>query len=239
MLRACVLKFKGSWVQYLPLIEFAYNNSYQVTIGMPPYEALYGQKCQSPLYWDNVGEKQTLGLELIQDTHDKVLVIKERMSATQSRQKTYADNRRRPLEFEVGDRVFLKVSPLRGVMWFAKKGKLSPRFVGPFKITRRVGRLAYRIALPPDLVGTHDVFHVSMLRKYIANPDVIVEYESLKIQEGLSYMEEPVKIVDKKEQVLRTKTIPIVKVLWRNHGVEEASWEAEYDMQSCYPHLFE
>jgi hypothetical protein len=120
-----------------------------------------------------------------------------------------------------------------------KEGEAQPQFVGPFKITRRVGRLAYRIALPPDLVGTHDVFHVSMLRKYIANPDVIVEYESLKIQEGLSYMEEPVKIVDKKEQVLRTKTIPIVKELWRNHGVEEASWEAEYDMQSCYPHLFE
>jgi hypothetical protein len=114
--------------------------------------------------------------------------------------------------------VFLKVSPMRGVMRFGKKGKLSPRFVGPFEITQKVGRLAYRIALPPDLVGVHDVFHVSMLRKYIANPDVIVEYEPLEIQEELTYVEEPVKIVDKKEQVLRTKTIPIVKVLWRNHG---------------------
>jgi hypothetical protein len=103
----------------------------------------------------------------------------------------------RPLEFEVGDHVFLKVSPMRGVMRFGKKGKLSPRFVGPFKMTQRVGRLAYRIALPPDLVGTHDVFHVSILRKYIANPDVIVEYELLEIQEGLTYMEESVKIVDK------------------------------------------
>jgi hypothetical protein len=105
----------------------------------------------------------------------------------------------RPLEFEVGDHVFLKVSPMRGVMRFGKKGKLNPRFVGPFKMTQRVGRLAYRIALPPDLVGTHDVFHVSIIRKYIANPDVIVEYELLKIQEGLTYMEESVKIVDKKE----------------------------------------
>jgi hypothetical protein len=103
------------------------------------------------------------------------------MSATQSRQKSYANNRSRPLEFKVGDLVFLKVSPMRGVMWFEKKGKLSPRFVGPFKITQRVGRLAYRIPLPPDLVGTHDVFHVSMLRKYIANPDVIVEYKPLQI----------------------------------------------------------
>jgi hypothetical protein len=145
----------------------------------------------------------------------------------------------RPLEFEVGDCVFLKVSPMRGVMRFEKKGKLSPRFVGPFKITQRVGRLAYRIVLPPNLVGAHDVFHVSMLRKYIANPDVIMEYEPLKIQEGLPYVEEPVKIVDKMEQVLHTKNIPIVKVLWRNHGVEEASWEAEHDMGSRYPHLFE
>jgi hypothetical protein len=143
------------------------------------------------------------------------------------------------LEFKVGDRVFLKVSPIRGVMRFGKKGKLSPRFVGSFKITQRVEKLAYRIALPPNLVRTHDVFHVSMLRKYIANPNVIVEYESLEIQEGLTYIEEPVKIMDKKEQVLRTKTIPIVKVLWRNHGVEQASWKAKHDMRSRYPYLFE
>jgi hypothetical protein len=186
-------------VQYLPLIEFAYNDSYQATVGMPPYEALYGRKCQSPLYWDNVGERQTLGPELIQDTRDKVRVIKERMSAAQSRQKSYADNRRWPLEFTVGDRVFLKVSPMRGVIRFGKKGKLSPRFVRPFEITQRVGKLAYKIALPPDLIGTHDVFHVSMLRKYIVNPNVIVEYEPLEIQEGLTYVEELVKIVDKKE----------------------------------------
>jgi hypothetical protein len=102
-----------------------------------------------------------------------------------------------------------------------------------------VGKLAYRVALPPDLIETHDVFQVSMLRKYIFNPEVIVEYEPLGIQEGLTYVEEPVKIVDKKEQVLHTKTIPIVKVLWHNHGVEEASWEAEHDMWSRYQHLFE
>jgi hypothetical protein len=120
-----------------------------------------------------------------------------------------------------------------------KKGKLSPQFIEPFEITQRVGKLAYRIALSPDLVGTHDVFHVSMLRKYIANLDVIVEYEPLEIQKGLTYIEALVKIVDKNEQVLRTKTIPIIMVLWCNHGVKEASYEAEQDMQGCYPHLFE
>ena len=154
----------------------------------------------------------------------------------------YTDQKKRaqrPLEFEVGDHVFLKVSPIRGVMQFGKKRKLSPRYIGPFEITQRVGRLAYGIALPLNFVETHDVFNVSMLRKYIANPDVVMEYEPLEIQEGLTYIEEPVKIVDKKEQVLCTKTIPTIKVLWHNHGVEEASWEAEHDMRSRYPHLFE
>jgi hypothetical protein len=160
------------------------------------------------------------------------------MSAAQSRQKSYADKRRRPLEFKVRDRVFLKVSSMRGVMRFGKKGKLSPKFIGLFEITQKVGKLAYRIALRLDLIGTHDVFHVSILRKYITNLKVIVEYEPFGIQAGLTYVEEPVKIMDK-EQVLRTKTIPIVKVLWGNHGVEEASWEAEHDMRSRYPHLFE
>jgi hypothetical protein len=239
MLRACVLDFKGSWIQYLPLIEFAYNNSYQATIGMPPYEALYGRRCQSPLYWNDIGERQLLGPEMLQDTRDKVILIRQRMAAAQSRQKSYADNRRRVLEFEVGDQVFLKISPMRGVMRFGKKGKLSPRYVGPFEITQRVGKLAYRVALPADLAGMHDVFHVSMLRKYIPNPDLVIAYEPLEIQEGLTYKEVPVQILDRKEQVLRTKTIPIVKVLWRNHGVEEASWEAEMDMRNRYPHLFE
>jgi hypothetical protein len=128
---------------------------------------------------------------------------------------------------------------MRGVMRFEKKGNLIPIFVGPFEITQRVGRLAYRIALPLDLVETHDVFHISMLRMYIANPDVIVKHEPLEIQEGLTYVEEPVKIVDKKEQVLCTKTIPIVKVLWRNHRVKEMLWEVEHDMWSNYSHLFE
>jgi hypothetical protein len=125
------------------------------------------------------------------------------------------------------------------VIWDEGEAQLSPGFIGPFEIIHKVERLAYRIALPPNLVRTHDIFHVSMLRKYIANPDVIVKFDALEIQEGLTYVEEPVKIMDKKEQVLRTKMILIVKVLWCNHGAEEASWEAEHDMQSFNLHLFE
>ncbi|GLT69306.1 hypothetical protein SLA2020_414650 [Shorea laevis] len=135
MLRACVLDFKGSWIQYLPLIEFSYNNNYQATIGMPPYEALYRRRCQSPLYWNDIGERQQPGPEMLQDTWDKVILIRQRMAAAQSRNKCFVDNQRRVLEFEVGDQVFLKISPIRGVMRFDKKGKLSPQYVGPFEIT--------------------------------------------------------------------------------------------------------
>jgi hypothetical protein len=158
MLRLCVLDFKGNWIQFLHLVEFAYNNSFQATIGMAPYEALYGRKCRSPLYWDEVGERQLLGPEIVQDTKDKIALIRKRMLTAQSRQKSYADRHRRNLEFEIGDQVFLKVSPMKGVLRFGKKGKLSPRYVGPFEVKEVVGPIAYRVALPPELAGVHDVF---------------------------------------------------------------------------------
>jgi hypothetical protein len=239
MLRLCVLDFKGNWIKFLPLVEFAYNNSFQATIGMTPYEALYGRKCRSPLYWDEVGERQLLGPEIVQDTKDKVALIRKRMLTAQSRQKSYADQHRRQLEFEIGDQVFLKVSPMKGVIRFGKKGKLSPRYVGPFEVKEVVGPVAYRIALPPELAGVHDVFHVSTLRKYVHDPSHVISYEPLQIQENLTYEERPIQILDHKEQQLRTKTIPLVKVLWRNHGMEEASWELEQDMKNRYPDLFE
>jgi hypothetical protein len=238
MLRLSVLDFKGKWIRYLPLVEFAYNNSYQSTIGMAPYEALYGRKCRSPLYWDEVGERQLVGPEFIQEMKDKVTLIRKRMLTAQSRQKSYADKHRRKLEFEVGDLVYLKVSPMRGVMRFGKKGKLSPRFIGPFEVTEIVGPVAYKICLPPALSGVHDVFHISTLRKHVHDPLHIVDFEPLQIQEDLRYEEMPVQILDHKEQKLRTKTIPLVKVLWRNHNVEEASWELEQDIRNKYPYLF-
>lgn len=128
---------------------------------------------------------------------------------------------------------------MKGFIRFGKKGKLSPQFVEPFKITQRLGKLAYWVALPSDLAGMHDVFHVSMLRKYIPNPNLVVEYKPLEIQKGLTYKEMPIRILDRKKQLLRTKTIPIVKVLWSNHWVEEASWKASRDMRNRYTHLFE
>jgi hypothetical protein len=237
-LRLCVLDFKGKWIKYLPLVGFAYTNSFQATIGIIPYEALYGRKCRSPLYWDEVGEKYLIGPEMIQDMKDKISIIRRRMLTAQSRQKSYTDKHRRQLEFNVGDLVYLKGSPMKGVMRFGKKGKLSPRFVGPFEVKEVVGPVAYKVELPPALSDIHNVFHVSTLRKYVHDSRHIIDFEPLQVQGDLKYEELPVQILDRKEQQLRTKTIPLVKILWRNHDVEEASWEHEHEMRNKYPHFF-
>ncbi|KAL0546451.1 hypothetical protein IC582_016360 [Cucumis melo] len=239
MLRACALEFPGSWDSHLHLMEFAYNNSYQATIGMAPFEALYGKCCRSPVCWGEVGEQRLMGPELVQSTNEAIQKIRSRMHTAQSRQKSYADVRRKDLEFEVGDKVFLKVAPMRGVLRFERRGKLSPRFVGPFEILERIGPVAYRLALPPSLSTVHDVFHVSMLRKYVSDPSHVVDHEPLEIDENLSYTEQPVEVLAREVKTLRNKEIPLVKVLWRNHRVEEATWEREDDMRSRYPELFE
>ena len=176
MLRACILDPKGSWEEHLPLVEFAYNNSCQASIQMAPYKALYGRPCRSPLCWTEVGESSITGPNLIRDTSEKVSLIRQRLLTAQSRQKSYADVRHRPLEFEVRDHVLLKVMPKRGgVVRFGKRGKLSPRFIGPFEILERVGTIAYRLALPPNMSGVHEVFHVFMLRKYTPDPAHVVD----------------------------------------------------------------
>ncbi|GJR35802.1 putative reverse transcriptase domain-containing protein [Tanacetum coccineum] len=172
MLRACVMDFGGSWDTHLPLIEFSYNNSYHTSIKCAPFEALYGQKCRSPVIWTEVGESQLIGPEIVQETTEKIFQIKERLKTARSRQKSYADKRRKPLEFEVGDRVLLKVSPWKGVVRFGKKGKLAPRYVGPFEIIERVGPVAYQLKLPQELSCVHNTFHVSNLKKCLAEPDV-------------------------------------------------------------------
>ncbi|KAH9763231.1 Endonuclease [Citrus sinensis] len=211
MLRACVLDLSGGWEEHLMLIEFAYNNSFHSSIGMAPFEALYGRKCRSPICWDEVGERKLLGPELIQITVDKIKLIRGRLQTAQSRQKSYADRRRRELEFEKGDFVFLKGSPWKGVFRFGKKGKLSPRFIGPFEILERIGPVDYRIALPPSLSRLHNVFHVSVLRKYIADPSHVLDNQPIQITEDMSYEEQPIEIVDRNEQVLRNRVISLVK----------------------------
>ena len=242
MLRACCMDHKANWNDILPLVEFAYNNSYQATIKMAPYEALYGRKCRSPLHWDELGEKQSLesaiGPEMTQKMIEDVRLIRERMKQAQDRQKSYADLRRKELEFQVSDKVFVKVAPYKHVMRFGKKGKLAPRYIGPFEVLQRVGRVAYRLALPPSLDKVHDVFHVSLLRKYVSDPSHVLKTEEVELNDNLTYKEHPVQILDRKLKELRNKSIPLVKVLWRNHKAEEATWEVEQDMRSRYPELF-
>ena len=205
---------------------------------MAPYEALYGRPCRSPICWTEVGESSITGLDLIRDTSEKVGLIRHRLLTAQSRQKSYANVRRRPLEFEVGDHVFLKVMLKRGVVRFGKRDKLSPRFVGPFEILERVGIVAYRLALPPSMSGVHEVFHVSMLQRYTLDPAHVVDWGDIEVDTDRTFEEGPVCILDSKDQVLRRKTVRLVRVLWQHRGVEESTWEREDTMRATYPFLF-
>ena len=229
-LRACVLDHKGSWEEQFPLVEFAYNNSYQASIQMASYEALYGRPCRSSLCWTKVGESSITGHNLIRDTSEKVSLIRQRLLTAQSQQKSYADVRRRSLEFEVGDHVFLKVMPKRGVVRFGKPGKLSPRFIGPFEILKRVGTIAYRLALLPSMSGVHEVFHVSMLRKYTLDLAHVVDWGEIEVDIDGTFEEGTMCILDNRGQVLRRKIMRLVRVLWRHYGVEESTWEREDTM---------
>ncbi|WRX31632.1 Integrase [Theobroma cacao] len=228
MLRACVIDFIGSWDKHLPLVEFAYNNSFQSSIGMAPYEALYGRKCRTSLCWNEVGERKLVNVELIDLTNDKVKVIRERLKTAQDRQKNYSNRRRKDLEFEIDDKVFLKVSPWKGVIRFAKRGKLNPRYIGPFRIIERIGPVAYRLEFPSELDRIHNVFHVSMLKTYVPDPSHILETPPIEFHEDLKFEVQPVRILDRKDLVLRNKSIPMVKVLWKNSRMEEMTWEVEH-----------
>ncbi|KAA0048432.1 pol protein [Cucumis melo var. makuwa] len=185
-----------------------------------------------------IDEQRILGPELVYTTNATIQKIRAHIFTTQSKKKSYADKRRKDLEFEVGDTVFLKVATMKGVLRFEKKGKLSPSFVGPFEILERTGPVAYHLALPPAFFVVHDVFHVSMLRKYVTDPTHVVDFEPLHINENLSYEEQPIEIFAREVKMLRNRGIPLVKVLWRNHRAEEATWEREDDMRAKYPKLF-
>nr|XP_016495444.1 PREDICTED: uncharacterized protein LOC107814523 [Nicotiana tabacum] len=183
-------------------------------------------------------EAELLGPNLVQQAMEKVKLIRDWLRTTQSRQKSYANVRRRDLEFDVENCIFLEVTPMKGVMRFGKKGKLSPRYVGPYKIIRRIGRVAYKLDLPSELGAIHPVFHVSMLQKCIGDPSRIMPIEDIHIAEDLSYAEVPVAILDRQVRKLRTKEVASVKVLWRNNNIEEMTWEAEEEMRKKYPYLF-
>ena len=191
MFRGCVIEFSGSWDRYIPLIEFSYNNSFQSSIGMAPYEALYGWKCRTPVCWMELNEHKVIGPDIVKDTEEKLQVIRKRLKVASDRQKSYVDLKKRDIEYEVGDKVFLKVSPWRKILRFGQKGKLSPRFIGPYEILERIGSVAYRLALPSELAKLHDVFHVSMLQRYRSDESHILPVQEIQVHEDFSYDEEP------------------------------------------------
>ncbi|GKD71663.1 putative reverse transcriptase domain, ribonuclease H-like domain, aspartic peptidase domain protein [Tanacetum coccineum] len=176
MLRACVIDFGKGWERHLPLVEFSYNNSYHASIKAAPFEALYGRKCRSPVCWAEVGDVQLTGPEIIHETTEKIVQIRQRLQAARDRQRSYANIRRKPLEFQVGDRVMLKVSPRKGVIRFGKRGKLNPRYIGPFKILERIGPVAYKLELPEELSNVHSTFHISNLKKCLSDESLVIPH---------------------------------------------------------------
>jgi hypothetical protein len=238
MLRACVLDFDKSWDKHLPLAEFSYNNSYHASIKAAPFEALYGRKCRSPICWEEPEDRLLTGPEIIQETTDKILRVKEHLINARSRQKSYADNRRKPLEFEVGDSVMLKISPWKGVVRFGKGNKLSPRYTGPFKIVERIGPVAYRLDLPAELSAVHHTFHVSNLKKFVSEETPVIPLEEIQIDKNMQFSEEPIEVSDRTFKNMRKGSIPLVKVKWSSQRGPEYTWEREDQMMEKYPHLF-
>ncbi|GJV71632.1 putative reverse transcriptase domain-containing protein [Tanacetum coccineum] len=188
MLRACILDFGGSWDVHLLLVEFSYNNSYHSSVRCAPFEALYGRKCRSPIMWAEIGKGQLIGPELVQETTKKISQIEDRLKATRDHQKSYADKRRMPLEFSVGE------------------------FVGPFEITKRIGPIADRLRLLEELNGVHDTFRVSNLKKYLDNPTMQVPLDEIKVDAKLNFVEEPVEILEREFKKLKRSRIAIIKV---------------------------
>ncbi|GKA79633.1 putative reverse transcriptase domain-containing protein [Tanacetum coccineum] len=237
MLRACMIDFGSCWDRHLPLVEFSYNNSYHASIKAAPFEAIYWRKCRSPICWSEVGDSQLTGPEMIRETTEKIVQIKNRLLAARSHQKSYANVRRKPLEFNVGDMVMLKVSPWKGVIHFGKRGKLSPWYVGPFKIIDKFGHVAYKLELPDELRGIHNTFHVSNLKKCLADDNLVISLEEIQLDDKLHFIEEPMEIMDREVKQLKQSRILIVKVQWNSRRGPKFTWEREDYFKSKYPHL--
>ncbi|GJR67782.1 putative reverse transcriptase domain-containing protein [Tanacetum coccineum] len=211
MLHACVIDFGKGWDRHLPLVEFSYNNSYHTSIKVAPFEALYGRKCRSPICWAEVGDAQLTSPKIVHETTKKIIQIKKRIQAAHDRQKSYADRRRKPLEFEVGDKVMLKVSPWKGVICFGKRGKLNPRYIGLFKI---------------------------LAKKCFVDEPLAIPLDEIQIDDKLNFIEELVKIMDREVKRLKKRCIPIVMVRYNSRRGPELTWEREDQMKIKYPHLF-
>jgi hypothetical protein len=227
MLRACVIHFDKSWDKCLSLGEFAYKNSYQASLKMASFfEALYGRRSHTLLNWSQAGERSLFGRKLVQEAEEKVSVIRENLRVARMRQKSYDDKAKAPRDFEVGNYVYLKVSPTKGVQRFGVKGKLVPRYIGPYEVTEKFGTVAYRIRLPDRLSAVHDMFHDSQLKKCEKIPEAqIIKETNAEIEPNLSLVEYPMRVLDQKERQTRRQRVKMYKIQWSHHSEEEATWE--------------
>ncbi|GKC48622.1 putative reverse transcriptase domain-containing protein [Tanacetum coccineum] len=226
------------WKSLNEALEFSYNNNYHTSIKAAPFEALYGHKCRSPICWAEVGDTQLTGQEIVRETTEKIIQIKHRLQASRDRQRSYADKRRKPLEFQVGDKVMLKVSPWKGVIRFGKRKKLNPRYIRPFKILAKVGMVAYQLELPDKLSRVHSTFHVSNVKKCLSDEPLAIPLDEIYVDDKLNFIEEPIEIMDHEVKHLKQSRISIVKVHWNSRIGPKYTWERGDQMQKKYPHLF-
>jgi hypothetical protein len=235
MLRACVLEFPRKRDDRLPLAEFSYNNSYQESIKMVPFEALYGRRCRTPLNWSEPGERKFFRPDMVKETEEKVQRIIQNLKEAQARQKSYTDKHRIPLYFLVGDYVYMKVSPMKGVSRFGVKGKLAPRYIDPFPILEQCGPVAYRLQLPETLSAMHNVFHVSQLKKCLRIPDRTIEVTDVALEPDLTYSEHPIRVLDQKDRITRRRTLKFYKIQCNQHTEDEATWETQDFLDKNFP----
>jgi hypothetical protein len=235
MLRACVLEFPQKWDECLRLAEFSYNNSYQESIKMAPFEALYGRRCRTPLNWSEPGERWFFRLDMVKEMEEKVQRIMHNLKKAQARQKSYADKCCQPLYFQVKDYVYLKVSPMKGVTRFDVKGKLAPQYIGLFLILEQCGPVAYRLQLPETLSAVHNVFHVSQLKKCLWVPDRTIDVMDVTLEPDLIYSEHPIRVLDQKDRVTRIRVLKFYKIQWNQHAEDEATWETQDFLEKNFP----
>ncbi|GJZ38250.1 hypothetical protein Tco_0584441 [Tanacetum coccineum] len=214
------------------------DGSYHTSIKAASFEALYGRKFRSPVCWAEVGDAQLTGLEVVHETTEKIIQIKKCIQVARDRQKSYADRRRKPLEFQVRDKVILKVSPWKGVIRFGKRGKLNPRYIRHFKVLAKVGTFAYRLELLDQLNRVYSTFHVSNLKKYFSDEPLAIPLDEIQIDDKLNFIEEPVEIMDHEVKHLKQSRIPMVKVRWNSRRGPEFTWEREDQMQKKVPSSF-
>ena len=236
MLRSYCNQQPNLWIKYLPLVEFAYNSSHHRSLGMSPFKALYGQDCLIPLRMADPSLIVPMAKSTLEDVDCQIQIIRENLKRASDRQKSYADQKRTPRSFEKGDKVFLRVKPKRSSLKVGKFKKLAYRYCGPFEILRRMGEQSYEIALPPHL-HVHNVFHVSLLKKYIADPlHVLNEDDTILISQE-EFQMEPEQILEVKERKLRHRTVREVLVQWKGYPIEDASWEDWDRLVAQFPHL--